>query len=469
MRPVHILGAGLLVGSIALGALLVAISYRWATVAYPPSQVPEVAQQPAGRPGAPVSPEVAAGQTLFGQKCSSCHTIGGGKLVGPDLKGVTDRRSHDFLVQFITAPDKLIASGDPTATQLVKDYGGVPMPNLGVTQPQAEQLLAYIQFQTSGAPPAATSGPGQPPAPTAAGAAATTPPQAAQPAASPGATTPGSAGVSPTPGSAGVSPAAGGTPAAPAPPAPPAALSPAATQGKATFDQKCASCHTIGGGKTVGPDLKGITNERPHDWLVQFISAPDKVIASGDPTATQLLKQYGTPMPNLGVSTDQADQILQYIAAQSGGGAAAPTPAPLPPGNASTGRALFDGGRPLTNGGPPCIDCHSAAGVGPLSGGTWGTDLTHAASKNGPAGLLAILKNPPFPGMKEAFTSRPITDSEAADLVAFFVESDTRAVSEPPGYTFPLIGVGGLVLFALLALVAWHNRTPQVRRDLVGR
>ncbi len=29
--------------------------------------------------------------------CKACHTIGGGKLIGPDLKGVTERRDEDCM------------------------------------------------------------------------------------------------------------------------------------------------------------------------------------------------------------------------------------------------------------------------------------------------------------------------------------------------------------------------------------
>jgi mono/diheme cytochrome c family protein len=32
-------------------------------------------------------------ETFYKQNCAACHTIGGGKLLGPDLKGVTKARS----------------------------------------------------------------------------------------------------------------------------------------------------------------------------------------------------------------------------------------------------------------------------------------------------------------------------------------------------------------------------------------
>ena len=33
------------------------------------------------------------GEQLFQTNCSACHTVGGGRLVGPDLAGVPEKRS----------------------------------------------------------------------------------------------------------------------------------------------------------------------------------------------------------------------------------------------------------------------------------------------------------------------------------------------------------------------------------------
>lgn len=399
----------------------------------------------------------AKGKVIFDQKCTTCHTIGGGKLVGPDLKGVTQLRPHSWLVQWIMAPDKMIASGDPTATQLLQQYT-IPMPNLGLTQADAENVIAYLAQQSGGggtaAPPAAAA-----------------PPPAATPTSAPAAA---AATVQPTAAPAATSPAA---PAAAAPTAAPsvAAFQPKgdANNGKTVFEQKCASCHSIGGGKLVGPDLKGVTSQRPQDWLVNFITAPDKVIASGDPTATQLVKEYGLPMPNLGISQSQAEDILTYIYQQSGGQAAAPPGAApaapqITPGDAATGRALFLGEKPLSGGGPACIACHNVSGIGIFRGGTWGLDLTNEQSKNGTQGIASILKSPPFPGMKEAFAGHPISDSEIADLAAFFIEVNKQQPSSTPGFVFPLVGVGAFLVMLAIALLAWIGRTPGVRKQLVG-
>ena len=41
---------------------------------------------------------------FYRQNCASCHTIGGGRLTGPDLKDVTERATEEWLVDFILDP-----------------------------------------------------------------------------------------------------------------------------------------------------------------------------------------------------------------------------------------------------------------------------------------------------------------------------------------------------------------------------
>ena len=97
-------------------------------------------------------------------------------------------------------------------------------------------------------------------------------------------------------------------------------------EGRALFDEKCVVCHTNGGGDHIGPDLAGVVDRRSREWLARFITVPDQVLAEGDPLATELLKKYnGMPMPNLGLSSDDAEDIIQYLAAPpAAAGAAAP-------------------------------------------------------------------------------------------------------------------------------------------------
>ncbi len=88
------------------------------------------------------------GEALFTKACAGCHTVGRGDRVGPDLLGVSTRRDRNWLAHFISEPDKMRAEKDPIATSLASKYKGVRMPNLQISQNDANDLITYIDVQT---------------------------------------------------------------------------------------------------------------------------------------------------------------------------------------------------------------------------------------------------------------------------------------------------------------------------------
>jgi len=89
------------------------------------------------------------GQSLFKKICAPCHTIGVGDRVGPDLRGVTERRDHVWLADFIQHPDKARARRDPIAMELAARFPGVHMPALGVAEADAADLISYLKAETA--------------------------------------------------------------------------------------------------------------------------------------------------------------------------------------------------------------------------------------------------------------------------------------------------------------------------------
>ena len=87
------------------------------------------------------------GEGLFITACAACHSIGEGVRVGPDLAGVTLRRDPAWLQSFIRAPDRMLAAGDPTATALDAAFPAVRMPNLGIGELDAQDLIHYLARQ----------------------------------------------------------------------------------------------------------------------------------------------------------------------------------------------------------------------------------------------------------------------------------------------------------------------------------
>jgi cytochrome c2 len=100
------------------------------------------------------------GQALFLRACAACHTIGHGDKVGPDLKGLTTRRSRDWLNAFIAAPEAMRAKGDPAALALTEKFKGVAMPNLALAETDIADVLSYVEAQSHAATLAAQDGAG---------------------------------------------------------------------------------------------------------------------------------------------------------------------------------------------------------------------------------------------------------------------------------------------------------------------
>ncbi len=86
---------------------------------------------------------------LYRQSCASCHTIGGGPLTGPDLRGVSQRRDRAWLTRFIMDPQAVIASGDAYALDLQAKARGVVMPTVqGLTAARVGGLLDLIDAES---------------------------------------------------------------------------------------------------------------------------------------------------------------------------------------------------------------------------------------------------------------------------------------------------------------------------------
>jgi protein SCO1/2 len=94
---------------------------------------------------AAVPAEVQSMHAMFAKACAGCHSIGRGDRVGPDLAGVGERRSLQWLTRFIADPEQVRRQKDPVALALAAKFPAVRMPAMGISETEAANLVAYIE------------------------------------------------------------------------------------------------------------------------------------------------------------------------------------------------------------------------------------------------------------------------------------------------------------------------------------
>ena len=232
-----------------------------------------------------------------------------------------------------------------------------------------------------------------------------------------------------------------------------------AQQGREIFSSKCASCHTIGSGKLVGPDLMNITDSKSSDWLKNFIRSSQSMVKNGDPDAVAIFNEFNKiPMPDQPLSDQEIDAVLNYISDQSKtgeGGSEEQTAAAQPKfeykkADVKKGMALFKGKQRLQNRGVSCITCHTIKNDRLIAGGTLAKNLTATYQNMGAQGIMAILNHPPFPAMTESYKNHSLTEQEIEALTAFLTESSKQSYYQHTrDYATPFV-IAGIILWTLL-------------------
>ncbi len=249
----------------------------------------------------------------------------------------------------------------------------------------------------------------------------------------------------------------------------------ASSKGYAVFNDNCISCHTVGDGDRVGPDLKGIVGRRKMKWLREFIQYPSKLINAKDPIAMDLLKKYDVVMTDMGLTDEDVDEVIKYLKNPEAVTVVSKVKTDtkdqealtqgVSPEQVSKGIALYQGKQRFVNGGPSCLACHNVKSPDVFSGGLLAKDLTTSFSRLGGMGLGAILKNPPFPVMKKAYKDKPLTEDEVSAVLAFLekvsLENQKEGGKESSiefGLILLVIGLSGLFGLFLLYFLFWINK-----------
>ncbi len=243
------------------------------------------------------------------------------------------------------------------------------------------------------------------------------------------------------------------------------------------FRQNCMSCHTIGGGRITGPDLKDVTQRKDAAWLEKFIQNPKTAIDGGDPYAVQLQQEArGVVMPTVqGMNADLAKAMIGFLEAESKlpksrFAGAAISDRPLTAVDLTLGRELFYGTRKLANGGPACISCHTLGTVNGLGGGRLGPDLTLVYGRlGGRKAVGAWLVTPATATMQSVFRNAALQPEEILPLLAVIEDAarQGRVADQGSLVKFFMAGFGGLALGLVILGTAWRGRFKAVRRPLV--
>jgi mono/diheme cytochrome c family protein len=106
---------------------------------------------------APELRDMSRGERLFRTRCSACHVIGradevpphqSGRLLGPDLLNVTERRDPEWLARWLREPDRMLAEEDPLAMELYAKHGRVSMPNMALGEDDVHALLEFLEIES---------------------------------------------------------------------------------------------------------------------------------------------------------------------------------------------------------------------------------------------------------------------------------------------------------------------------------
>ena len=190
------------------------------------------------------------GKKLYNADCAACHKLDK-RLVGPPLKGISEKRSNEWLHAWIKDTNALRASGDKDAIAIFEEYSKIPMlayPKL--SDQDINDIIAYTDDK-----PVKTEA------------------------------------------------AIAGS----------QAVDPKIAIGKKLYQANCAACHKLDK-KLIGPPLGNVAEKREMDWLKLWIKDNNAFRASGDKDAIDIFKEYnGMPMtayPQL--SDEDIEAIIAY-------------------------------------------------------------------------------------------------------------------------------------------------------------
>ncbi len=82
--------------------------------------------------------------------------------------------------------------------------------------------------------------------------------------------------------------------------------------GKLVYDMNCGYCHRLTKEKLVGPGWSGVTERRKPEWIMNFATNVEEMLAK-DASAMAMLEECLVRMPNQNLSDDDARTVLEFM------------------------------------------------------------------------------------------------------------------------------------------------------------
>lgn len=83
-------------------------------------------------------------------------------------------------------------------------------------------------------------------------------------------------------------------------------------KGKAIYEVKCSSCHSLGDNRIVGPGWKDVTKRRTGQWIVNMVTNTEEML-DNDPEAQKQIEECMVRMPNQNLDINDAKVILEFM------------------------------------------------------------------------------------------------------------------------------------------------------------
>lgn len=97
------------------------------------------------------APPVEEGKSIFQARCAACHNVNK-TLTGPALAGVDQRRSMDWIVDFVHSSQTMVKAGDKDAVALFNQFNKIPMPDhKDLSETQIKNVVEYIKTEAGAA------------------------------------------------------------------------------------------------------------------------------------------------------------------------------------------------------------------------------------------------------------------------------------------------------------------------------